>query len=83
MDWGNSFQDILKNNKRRYVYFLYVKSLGNLITMETRERYNGSHANSVGCYNYICFQRFFLAPSHKDIVIQFHVSFYINKSLWS
>ena len=44
MDWGNSFQDILKNNKRRYVYFLYMKSLGNLITMETRERYNGSHA---------------------------------------
>ncbi len=41
-----------------------------------RERRNGSHAYSVGCYHYICMQGF-LRPPNKDVALQFHASWLI------
>ncbi len=43
--------------KRRYVFFLYAKSVGNFIHMSKRWR-NGLHAYAWGCYSHICSSRY-------------------------
>ena len=63
---------IFSISKRRYVFFLCDKSVGNLTSQETREVVTVSTCVAWGCYVHIFFQRSFLPPYHRDVDIQHH-----------
>lgn len=52
--------------KRRYVFFLHARSLGNFQSCDKR-RCNGLHAYSVGLLFPHLSQKVFLGPEHQDV----------------
>ncbi len=50
--------------KRRYVFFLYVKSVGNFYHTKTGKRHNSLHVYSVGLLFPYLFSKVFRPPSH-------------------
>lgn len=56
-DRVNSFRDYFLK-KRRYVFFLYMKSLGNFLHFENKKRCNGLHATAWNRYSISVFKGF-------------------------